>query len=120
MAVDHIPPSPPESATERSAQGRVAQSGAPCPHEPPGHVLVGVQISLFHDVAVLGSAEGDKLDNIENLGGSAFDDQLWGDDGINFLTGQGGADTLKGYAGDDTLWGARATTRCTAWEASTR
>ena len=38
---------------------------------------VGVQISLIHDVAASGSAEGDKLDNIENLGGSAFDDQLW-------------------------------------------
>jgi Ca2+-binding RTX toxin-like protein len=67
---------------------------------------VGVQISLIHDVAALGSAEGDELDSIENLGGSAFDDQLWGDDGANVLNGQGGADTLKGYGGDDTLYGS--------------
>jgi serralysin len=67
---------------------------------------VGVNVSLIDDFAALGSAEGDELDNIENLGGSAHDDQLWGDDGANILNGQGGADTLKGYGGADTLYGS--------------
>ncbi len=54
-----------------------------------------------------GEAEGDRLSNIENLTGSAFADNLTGDDGTNQLAGLAGNDTLEavraaaGGAGDD-------------------
>ncbi|NEP14763.1 MAG: calcium-binding protein [Symploca sp. SIO2C1] len=44
--------------------------------------------------------------DIENLGGTAFDDQLIGDKGRNFLYGLQGNDTLIGGEGDDLLFGA--------------
>ena len=56
----------------------------------------------------------DTLVSIENLIGSAFDDQLWGDasanrleggDGNDILYGNEGSDTLIGGAGDDVLHG---------------
>jgi serralysin len=65
----------------------------------------GVFVSLITNTADFGDAEGDQLFNIENLTGSAFHDDLWGDDGANVLTGMGGNDTLKGFGGDDTLNG---------------
>jgi Ca2+-binding RTX toxin-like protein len=65
----------------------------------------GVFVSLFHDVAANGDAEGDQLDSIENLTGSDHDDDLWGDDGINVINGGGGNDTLKGGGGADTIGG---------------
>ncbi len=42
---------------------------------------------------------------IENALGSAFDDRLVGNDGINLLAGGAGRDALFGNAGDDTLVG---------------
>jgi Ca2+-binding RTX toxin-like protein len=65
----------------------------------------GVFVSLYHDVAADGDAEGDELNSIENLTGSAHADNLWGNDGSNVLRGMNGNDTLKGYGGSDTLWG---------------
>src|SRR5262245_40346234 len=64
-----------------------------------------VFISLYNDVAAWGDAEGDELNSIENVSGSAHDDTLWGNDGANVLKGRDGADTLKGFGGADTLWG---------------
>ena len=61
-----------------------------------------------------GSAEGDVLQGIENLLGSAFDDSLhghhldnhiYGGRGNDMLYGYAGADTLEGGSGDDTLFG---------------
>ena len=65
----------------------------------------GVFVSLITDSAAYGDAEGDDLNSIENLTGSAYHDDLWGDNGANVLRGMGGDDSLKGYGGDDTLVG---------------
>jgi Ca2+-binding RTX toxin-like protein len=65
----------------------------------------GVFVSLITDTADFGDAEGDQLFNIENLTGSTFHDDLWGNDGVNELNGMAGNDTLKGFGGDDTLNG---------------
>ncbi|MGL4963132.1 MAG: calcium-binding protein, partial [Inquilinus sp.] len=56
-----------------------------------------------------GDAEGDHLANIEWLGGSAFNDVLTGDAGINEIAGGGGDDTIAGAAGSDTLYGGNGT-----------
>jgi Ca2+-binding RTX toxin-like protein len=47
----------------------------------------------------------DRLFNIENVTGSAFDDSLTGDAGANVLKGGDGDDVLAGLAGFDTLDG---------------
>ena len=65
----------------------------------------GVFVSLITDSAAYGDAAGDELNSIENLTGSALNDQLWGDDDINVLRGNDGNDILKGYGGADTLYG---------------
>jgi Ca2+-binding RTX toxin-like protein len=65
----------------------------------------GVWVLLDTDDAAGGDAEGDELNGIENLTGSAFADVLWGDDGVNELRGLDGNDTLKGFGGADSLIG---------------
>ena len=65
----------------------------------------GVTVSLLADTAAGGDADGDQLDNIEILIGSAYADTLSGDDDDNALSGLGGDNTLYGYGGDDGLWG---------------
>ncbi len=52
-----------------------------------------------------GAAGLDTLTEIENLGGSQFNDALTGDGGANSLYGYDGNDTLKGGGGDDSLYG---------------
>jgi Ca2+-binding RTX toxin-like protein len=64
-----------------------------------------VFISLITDTAAWGDAEDDELNSIENVTGSAYNDQLWGDNGVNVLHGMDGVDTLKGYGGNDQLYG---------------
>ena len=65
----------------------------------------GVTIDLQLNTASGGDAEGDTLTNIENVIGSAFDDTLIGDGGVNVLDGGDGNDSLNGRVGDDTLLG---------------
>ena len=65
----------------------------------------GVVVSLITDTAGNGDAEGDELNSIENLNGSAFGDHLYGQDGVNVLVGRDGNDTLKGFGANDTLRG---------------
>jgi len=67
--------------------------------------LQGVSISLDAGVAEGGEAQGDTFSSIENLTGSAYHDELWGDVNANVLRGMNGNDTLKGAGGTDTLWG---------------
>ena len=52
-----------------------------------------------------GFAAGDVLKNIENVTGSAYSDQLSGNNLANVLTGLEGNDSLEGNKGDDTLLG---------------
>ena len=65
----------------------------------------GVHVDLYRAEAVGGDATGDQLFGIEALIGSAFGDDLRGDDAANSLQGGGGADLLLGYAEDDALDG---------------
>jgi Ca2+-binding RTX toxin-like protein len=55
--------------------------------------------------AISGRVLGDSLSGVENLVGSAFNDQLTGDAAANSLSGGAGNDTLTGAAGNDTLVG---------------
>ena len=52
-----------------------------------------------------GFAEGDRLEDIETLVGSSFDDVIDGNHGSNWLVGGDGADVLRGHDGADTLVG---------------
>ena len=67
-----------------------------------------------------GSAEGDALQGIENLIGSAFDDSLhgnhldnhiYGGRGNDKLYGYSGTGTLEGESGNDTLFGGKGNDR---------
>ena len=60
----------------------------------------GVEIRLHSGVAQGGHAEGDVLDGIENLRGSAFADILGGDGSANRLDGGDGTDWVS-YRGSD-------------------
>ena len=66
----------------------------------------GVYVSLATGTGIGGDAQGDRLVSIENLVGSAFNDILSGNGGINTLAGGRGNDQLKGFGGNDTLWGS--------------
>ena len=55
----------------------------------------GVSVSLAAGTASGGDAQGDVLNNISNLTGSAFDDVLEGDGGNNVLVGGAGLDTVS-------------------------
>lgn len=75
----------------------------------------GVTVSLVAGVVGIGgTAQGDRLTNIEGVVGSAFDDVLTGNnldnvlngrDGNDVLFGGRGADNLRGQAGSDDLYG---------------
>ncbi|MCY4415662.1 MAG: hypothetical protein OXE87_05055 [Chloroflexi bacterium] len=67
-----------------------------------------VTVNLSDDTAS-GGAEGDSLDNIENIIGSNFGDTLTGDANANNIRGHGGDDTVEGLAGGDKLWGEGGT-----------
>ncbi len=64
-----------------------------------------VNVNLATSANTGGDAQGDLLNDIENVSGSAFGDNLTGDALANVFSGAGGNDTLKGGAGNDTLSG---------------
>ena len=64
-----------------------------------------VSVNLATGAVSGGHAQGDTFTSIENLTGSAHNDDLTGDDIGNILVGAGGNDTLDGGDGDDTLDG---------------
>jgi Ca2+-binding RTX toxin-like protein len=65
----------------------------------------GVVVNLAQHSAAGGDAQGDVLNSIEDLEGSAWNDVLTGDGGGNWLYGGDGADRLVGLDGDDLLHG---------------
>jgi len=73
-----------------------------------------VTVNLEDGTGQGGSAEGDTLEEIENVVGSDYDDAFLGTGGANeirggegndVIKGGGGADTLLGQAGEDSLYG---------------
>lgn len=69
---------------------------------------VGVTVALANagfGTGLGGTAQGDLLDSIENVTGSAFGDTITGNGGANVLDGLGGNDILDGSGGNDTLNG---------------
>jgi len=69
----------------------------------------GVYVDLSTGYGSWGDADGDVLNSIENLSGSAYLDRLIGNDGANTLFGSGGDDGLFGGRGADTLNGGSGT-----------
>jgi Ca2+-binding RTX toxin-like protein len=66
----------------------------------------GVSVALFSGYAGGGDAQGDHLEDIENLFGSDYADNLSGDDGKNAIDGDGGDDLIFGFGDADTLTGS--------------
>ena len=52
-----------------------------------------------------GDAEGDTLFSIENLSGSKYDDELYGNSQANLLWGNEGNDVINGGGGGDQIYG---------------
>jgi Ca2+-binding RTX toxin-like protein len=65
----------------------------------------GITASLANRSANTGDAAGDVYNSIENLTGSQFNDNLYGDSGDNVISGGAGNDRLYGNDGNDTLIG---------------
>ncbi|WP_305733753.1 calcium-binding protein, partial [Pseudomonas gingeri] len=68
-----------------------------------------VQINLQTGTASGGDAQGDVLNNIDNLMGSDFNDTLTGNSYSNKLEGGAGSDTIYGGDGDDFIYGGTVT-----------
>ena len=90
----------------------VGGAGADALDGGPGHdrVLYGgsaaaVRIDLSAGTARGGDAEGDALENVEEIVGSPHADTLTGGAGNDWLAGKGGDDVLAGGAGNDNLVG---------------
>jgi Ca2+-binding RTX toxin-like protein len=71
-----------------------------------------VKVNLALRTGSGGDAAGDKLSSIENVTGSAFNDQLTGSNGANHLTGGAGNDILIGGRGQDVLTGGAGAGAC--------
>ena len=65
----------------------------------------GVTVNLGDGTGKGGHAEGDTLENVENVQGSSHADRLLGNGSANRLNGGAGNDRLEGGAGSDTLEG---------------
>jgi Ca2+-binding RTX toxin-like protein len=65
----------------------------------------GVTASLANASLNKGEAAGDSYAEVENLIGSAFDDLLFADNGVNVVSAGNGDDQIRGYRGNDTLAG---------------
>nr|WP_251007850.1 calcium-binding protein [Sphingobium sp. BHU LFT2] len=69
------------------------------------HAVAGVRVTLgtklYQDT---GGSGFDQVSGFENIRGSAFNDDLTGDNGNNILSGLAGADRMVGRGGDDQYW----------------
>jgi Ca2+-binding RTX toxin-like protein len=68
--------------------------------------MTGICSSLLEEHGYHGTAEGDLLFSIENITGSAYNDDLVGNDNANLLFGAFGNDWLEGNGGADILNGS--------------
>src|SRR4051812_10279818 len=68
------------------------------------HAASAVGINLVGE-GFLGEADHDTFSGIENVIGSAFNDNLFGDASANRLSGGAGVDVILGMGGDDVLAG---------------
>ena len=66
---------------------------------------LGVKVDLASGIVSGGHADGDKIQSVENVHGSAYGDELKGDDGDNLLRGLKGDDEIWGREGHDILVG---------------
>ncbi|MWB77478.1 hypothetical protein GLS40_05525 [Pseudooceanicola sp. 216_PA32_1] len=67
--------------------------------------VIGLTVDLQFAVQNTGIAAGDSYIGIENLNGTAFNDDLRGDAGANLIRGLSGDDQILGRNGADTLYG---------------
>ena len=65
----------------------------------------GVTVNFLDTSLNTGQAAGDNYDSIENLYGSAYDDDLTMDAGDSLLNGRAGDDVLDAGAGNDRVYG---------------
>jgi Ca2+-binding RTX toxin-like protein len=65
----------------------------------------GVTVDLMTRVGTGGDADGDAYRSIEDVLGSAFGDQITGDENANDLSGLDGVDTIRGGGGADQIVG---------------
>lgn len=79
---------------------------------------VAVNVSLATGQGAGGDADGDRLEDIENLIGSKHADELSGNDEANQLDGGAGDDWLEGNGGADTLIGGSGTDTASYLEAT--
>ena len=71
----------------------------------PFKVTGGIFVDLEANIGKDGEADGDTFASIENIAGSPWNDELYGDKADNHLIGGLSSDYLEGRGGDDTLWG---------------
>ena len=74
-------------------------------------LTTGVTVNLLTGLGSGGQAEGDTYTAIERVRGSAVDDTITGDDGINKILGDGGNDTINGMGGKDNIRGGAGNDR---------
>ncbi|SJM35142.1 calcium-binding protein [Mesorhizobium delmotii] len=65
----------------------------------------GVSVNLVNGTATDGFGNTDTLVSIEDARGTAFNDNISGDNGANQLEGGDGSDNINGGGGDDTVLG---------------
>jgi Ca2+-binding RTX toxin-like protein len=69
----------------------------------------GASIDLAQEAAFVRFSTPERLINIENVRGSDFSDEIFGDEKPNRLDGLGGDDAIDGDAGNDTIFGGGGT-----------
>lgn len=85
----------------------VLNGGAGLDRASYADAMAGVRADLQSPGTNTGDATGDSYLSIEALGGSRFNDKLFGDGGANKLFGERGKDVLRGRDGNDDLSGGR-------------
>ncbi|MFO1070015.1 MAG: calcium-binding protein [Geminicoccaceae bacterium] len=68
-----------------------------------------VSVDLASGIGIGGTAAGDRLAGIEDVIGSGYNDQLFGDDVANLAIAGAGNDQVEGRGGDDRLYGQGGT-----------